>query len=76
MFLSGGGVYAHADPRRTSIAAALDVAAGGGLQGVILNTLALQAAPGAVADAAARGLRVRRCSPVLPLPLPLLLPPP
>ena len=100
MFLSGGGVYAHADPRRTSVAgqqgwqrqwdgaphagtnadlvkfvhavhaalepgcrvpapapvlpantpppccpgaaAAIDFAAGAGLQGVILNTLALQ----------------------------------
>lgn len=42
MFLSGGGVYVHADVRRTSIAAAVDFAAAAGLQGIILNTLALQ----------------------------------
>lgn len=42
MFLSGGGVYVHADARRTSVAAAVDFAAAAGLQGVILNTLALQ----------------------------------
>ena len=60
MFLSGGGVYAHADPRRTSIAAAIDFAAAGGLQGVILNTLALRGEEAAVAAARARGLRVRR----------------
>lgn len=38
MFLSGGGHYPHADTRRTSVAAAIDFAAGAGLQGVILNT--------------------------------------
>jgi glycerophosphodiester phosphodiesterase len=58
MFLSGGGVYAHADPRRTSVAAAIDFAAGAGLQGVILNTLALQAEAQMVQAALARGLRV------------------
>ncbi|KAL4440128.1 hypothetical protein ABPG75_003129 [Micractinium tetrahymenae] len=62
MFLSGGGVYVHADPRRTSIAAAVDFAAAASLQGVILDTLALQAAEGGgarwVEAARERGLRV------------------
>jgi glycerophosphodiester phosphodiesterase len=58
MFLSGGGVYPHVDPRRTSVAAAVDFAAGSGLQGVVLNTAALQWEPGAVEAARNRGLRV------------------
>ena len=68
MFLSGGGVYAHADPRRTSIPAALDVAATGGLQGVILNALALQAslarvgqAHGSVSSSGSAGTDVSPC---------------
>jgi hypothetical protein len=58
MFLTGGGVYRHVDPRRTSVAAALDFAAGAGLEGVVLNTLALQREAGWVEAAREKGLRV------------------
>lgn len=58
MFLSGGGMYAHVDPRRTSIEAAVDFAAAAGLQGVILNTLALQAELHMIEAARNCGLRV------------------
>lgn len=39
-FLSGGGLYTHADPRRMSVAAAIEVAASGGLQGINVAMLA------------------------------------
>ena len=41
MFLSGGGMYAHADPRRTSVAAAIEFAASARLEGLVLHTQAL-----------------------------------
>lgn len=59
MFLSGGGVYVHADPRRTSIAGAVQFAAGAQLQGIILHTRALQEELHMVQAARSRGLRVR-----------------
>ncbi|KAI8464758.1 MAG: PLC-like phosphodiesterase [Monoraphidium minutum] len=60
LFLSAGGADAHADPRRMSLGAALDVAVGGGLAGIIVDSGALQAEPGFVARvaAAAPGLRL------------------
>jgi glycerophosphodiester phosphodiesterase len=58
LFLSGGGAYAHADARRTSVDAALRFAAGAGLAGVVLEAGVLREGPGAVAAAAAAGLRV------------------
>lgn len=58
MFLSGGGVYAHVDERRTSVASAVDFAAGAGLQGVVLNTVALQRQGDVVEAARDRGLRI------------------
>ena len=58
MFLSGGGMYTHADPRRTSVASAVEFAVGAGLQGVILNTAAVQREPLMVERARNRGLRV------------------
>ena len=70
MFLSGGGVYAHADPRRTSIAGAVQFAAGAELQGITLHTLALQEELHMVEAARNRGLRVR---PAPPAPACLLL---
>ena len=73
MFLSGGGVYVHADPRRTSIAGAVQFAAGAQLQGIILHTRALQEELHMVDAARSRGLRVRggcssscRCCPMTP----------
>jgi hypothetical protein len=59
MFLSGGGVYVHADPRRTSIAGAVQFAAGAQLQGIILHTRALQEELHMVEAARNQGLRVR-----------------
>ncbi|EFN52895.1 hypothetical protein CHLNCDRAFT_138426 [Chlorella variabilis] len=58
MFLSGGGQYSHVDLRRTSIAAAVAFASGAALQGVILNTRALQLEAHMVEEARSRGLRV------------------
>lgn len=53
LFLSTGGRDPHADPRRTTLAAALEVAAGYGLSGIILDSGALQLEPGFVARVAA-----------------------
>jgi len=53
LFLSTGGKDAHADERRTSLAAALEVAVGSGLAGIILDSGALQDDPGFVGRAAA-----------------------
>ena len=58
MFLSGGGVYEHADLRRTSIAGAVQFAAAAQLQGIILHTSALQDELHMVEAAHNRGLRV------------------
>ena len=59
MFLSGGGQYAHSDPRRTSFAAAIDWARGANLAGVIFHAGRLRAALEAVVrDALAAGLQV------------------
>jgi hypothetical protein len=41
-FLTGGGAYAHVDPRRTSVASAIEFASTAGLQGVIVEACALQ----------------------------------
>ncbi|KAI8473547.1 MAG: PLC-like phosphodiesterase [Monoraphidium minutum] len=59
LFLSTGGVDAHADARRTSLAAALEVAVGYGLCGLILDSGALQANPGFVSAVAAAGRELR-----------------
>lgn len=58
MFLSGGGAYAHVDSRRTSILAALEFAAGAGLDGVILETSVLREQQGMVAVARRAGLQM------------------
>ncbi|KAI8109463.1 hypothetical protein M9434_000745 [Picochlorum sp. BPE23] len=58
MFLSGGGVDAHADPRRTSMDAAIEFAASNNLQGIIVDSGALFADQGAVSRARARRLSV------------------
>lgn len=58
MFLSGGGVDLHADPRRTSMDAAIDFAASNNLQGIIVDSGALFADQGAVSRARSRGLSV------------------
>lgn len=50
-FLSGGGAYEHADPRRTSMQAAIDFAAASSLQGIIVHTGALARQPDVVAAA-------------------------
>lgn len=55
-FLSGCGLYTHADPRRTSIPAALDFAAHNKMAGVVPPASVLMANQGMVADARARGL--------------------
>ena len=53
LFLTTGGRDAHADARRTSLGAALDVALEGGLAGVIADSGALQDEPDFVARVAA-----------------------
>ncbi len=53
-FLSGGGAYAHADARRTSVAAAAAWAREAGLAGLVLEAGAAQAHAADVA-AARRG---------------------
>ena len=58
MFLSGGGAYPHVDARRTSVAAAVEFAAGAGLDGIILETDHLRAEAHMIAEARARGLQV------------------
>ncbi|KAL6778273.1 hypothetical protein ACKKBG_A17570 [Auxenochlorella protothecoides x Auxenochlorella symbiontica] len=58
MFLSGGGAYRHADPRRTSFAAAVAWAAAAELAGVIFHAGRLRAEPGAVRAALDAGLQV------------------
>jgi glycerophosphodiester phosphodiesterase len=55
LFLSTGGVDPHADARRTGLAAALDVALGCGLSGLILDSGALQSDPDFVSRVAAAG---------------------
>jgi hypothetical protein len=62
LFLSGGGAYAHADARRTSVAAAAAWAREAGLAGLVLEAGAAQAHAADVA-AARRGpapLQARR----------------
>lgn len=56
LFLSGGGAYAHVDPRRTSVHAAIEFAAEARLQGVVFETGALRANENGVAAARAQGL--------------------
>ena len=56
LFLSGGGAYAHCDPRRVSIPAAIEFASGAGLQGVVLETLRLQQESHLIAVAVSAGL--------------------
>lgn len=59
LFLSGGGAYAHADARRTSVAAAVAWAREAGLQGLVLEAGAVQARPAEVEAAQRQGLLVR-----------------
>lgn len=56
MFLSTGGTSYHADPRRMSIDAAIEVAALNGLEGVILDSGSLFRDQGAVERARGEGL--------------------
>ena len=56
MFLSGGEAENHVDPRRTSIAAAIDFASKNGLDGVIVDTFVLKQRPHMVAEARGQGL--------------------
>lgn len=58
MFLSAGEAQDHVDPRRTSIIAAIDFAAGNGLDGIILDTLVLRQQTNMVAVARQHGLEV------------------
>jgi glycerophosphodiester phosphodiesterase len=58
MFLSTGGTSYHADRRRMSIDAAIEVAVLCGLQGVILDSGALWSDQGAVTRAKAKGMAV------------------
>ena len=58
MFLSTGGTSYHADPRRMSIDAAIEVAVLAGLQGVIIDSGSLMLDQGAVARTRAEGLLV------------------
>ena len=58
MFLTGGGVYPHVDPRRTSVLRAIEFAASNGLQGIIVESLVLKKSQEIVASAAGRGLVV------------------
>jgi glycerophosphodiester phosphodiesterase len=57
-FLSTGGTEPHADPRRVGVPEALAFAAAARLDGLILDSRALRATPGAAAAAAAAGLRL------------------
>jgi hypothetical protein len=56
--LSTGHTERHADPRRTSLPAAVEVAARAGLAGVVVDSSALSAVPETVAAARGRGLAV------------------
>jgi glycerophosphodiester phosphodiesterase len=58
MFLSDGGADPHADPRRQSLASALDVATEFDLDGVVLDTDMLRLRPEIVKLAAIQGLKV------------------
>lgn len=58
MFLSGGGRDPHADPRRSSVQAAIDFAASNNLQGIILDSGALFDDQDAVKRANEVGLKV------------------
>ncbi|KAF6264812.1 Glycerophosphoryl diester phosphodiesterase family-domain-containing protein [Scenedesmus sp. NREL 46B-D3] len=58
MFLSAGGRDWHADPRRMSIAAAIDEACSYKLSGVVVDSGALRRCPGAAELARSRGLKL------------------
>ncbi len=58
MFLSGGEAEVHVDPRRTSIARAIEFAVTSNLDGVILDTSVLKLQPQMVAHAKRHGLEV------------------
>lgn len=58
MFLTTGGRDWHADPRRMSLAAAVDEAASSKLSGVVMDSGALHAFPEVVARARTSGLKL------------------
>jgi glycerophosphodiester phosphodiesterase len=58
MFLTTGGRDWHADPRRMSLAAAVDEAASAQLSGVVMDSGALHAFPQVVAKARTAGLKL------------------
>jgi glycerophosphodiester phosphodiesterase len=58
MFLTTGGKDWHADPRRMSLAAAVDEAAASSLSGVVMDSGALHAYPEVVAKARTAGLKL------------------
>lgn len=58
MFLTTGGKDWHADPRRMSLAAAVDEAASAQLSGVVMDSGALHAFPDVVAKARLAGLKL------------------
>jgi glycerophosphoryl diester phosphodiesterase len=58
MFLTTGGKDWHADPRRMSLAAAVDEAASAQLSGVVMDSGALHTYPEVVAQARAAGLKL------------------
>lgn len=67
LFLSDG-VVCHVDPRRNSVAAAVDHALQHQLQGVVLETGALRSQPGAAAAARRQGLQLMTFGAFLPPP--------
>lgn len=58
MFLSGCGLYKHVDPRRTSIPAALQLAAENKLSGIVVPASILLASPQMASQAFERGLQL------------------
>jgi glycerophosphodiester phosphodiesterase len=58
MFLTTGGKDWHADPRRMSLAAAVDEAASANLSGVVMDSGALHAYPEVVSQARTAGLKL------------------
>lgn len=59
LLLSTGGTCWHADERRMSIAAAISFALEAGLQGLVLDSGAVQDQQPAIAAARSKGLKVR-----------------
>ena len=67
LFLSTGGTCWHADARRMSIAAAIRWALESNLQGLVLDSGAVQEQSQAVATARSKGLKVSQPSPATAL---------